>query len=304
MKILVTGSTGMVGRNILENSHFLKYEIISPKREQLDLFNFSEVLTFFKKHQPDLIINTAGRVGGIQANITHPVSFLVENIDINRNVIYAAYQAGIKKMINLGSSCMYPKDAQNPLKEELILKGELEPTNEGYALAKIFSQRLCAYIKKEQPEFNYKTVIPCNLYGRFDKFDPLQSHLIPAIVRKIAEAQSAKESVITIWGDGTVRREFMYAGDLVDCLAKGVEEFESMPDLMNIGLGFDHCVNDYYEATAAVLGYKGSFYHDLSKPVGMKQKLVSIDRLQNWGWRSQTSLHEGIQKTYQYFLSL
>lgn len=304
MKILLTGATGMVGRNILEDQNFQIFEIFAPKRNELNLFKYEDVLIYIEKIKPDFVIHCAGRVGGIQANMAHPVDFLIENLDINRNVILASYKAQVKNLINFGSSCMYPRNAPNPLHEELILTGELEPTNEGYALAKITAQRLCAYIKKENPKFNYKTLIPCNLYGRHDKFDPKASHLVPAVIRKLHEAKENNLNEVEIWGDGTARREFMYAGDVADCVYKALTDFESMPDIMNVGLGIDYSVNDYYKAAAEVVGYTGKFKHDLSKPVGMKQKLTAVDKAQQWGWRSQTSLLDGLAKTYQYFLNL
>ena len=294
----------MVGQNIIEHAGFQKYQLLTPNRKELNLFNFQDVLTYLKKEKPELVIHCAGRVGGIQANIANPVDFLVENLDINRNLILAARQTGIKKLINLGSSCMYPRDAANPLSEDKVLKGELEPTNEGYALAKITAQRLCSYIHKEDSAFLYKTVIPCNLYGRHDKFDPKHSHLVPAVIRKLHEAKTKGQSEVDIWGDGTARREFMYAADLADCLFYAIDKFESMPDLMNIGLGYDCSVNEYYRAAADVIGYSGKFVHDLSKPVGMKQKLTSVDLLHSWGWKSKTSLSQGMNEAYQFFLKL
>lgn len=294
----------MVGRNIVEHQGFQQHELLTPSRQQLNLFNYDQVLSYMNATKPDFIIHCAGRVGGIQANIAHPVAFLTENMDINRNVILAAREAGIRRLINLGSSCMYPRDAANPLSEDLILKGELEPTNEGYALAKVMAQRLCAYIRKENPEMNYKTVIPCNLYGRFDKFDPKHSHLVPAVIRKLHEAKESGLDEVDIWGDGTARREFMYAGDLAECLFKAINNFDTMPEIMNSGLGHDYSVNEYYHAAAEVIGYRGKFKHDLSKPVGMKQKLTSVERARQWGWKSQTSLVEGLRLTYQFFLNI
>jgi GDP-L-fucose synthase len=304
VKILVTGGTGMVGQNILESEQFKKYELIAPNRSQLNLFYYQDVHSYISKLKPDFIIHAAGRVGGIQANMAHPVEFLVENLDINRNVIMAAKNAEVKNLINLGTSCMYPRNAPNPLTEDMILKGELEPTNEGYAIAKVTAQRLCSYIHKENKEFQYKTILPCNLYGRHDKFDPAHSHLVPAVIRKLHDAKQAGLSEIDIWGDGTARREFMYAGDLVDALAMAISRFETLPELMNVGVGTDHSVNAYYEAAAEVIGYTGKFKHDLTKPVGMKQKLTSVKLAHEWGWKSQTSLVDGIFKTYQYFLNL
>ena len=294
----------MVGKNILTSSNFKNFELVAPNRSELNLFNYSDVLIYMKNLKPDFVIHCAGRVGGIQANIKHPVDFLVENLDINRNLIMAARSAGVKKMINMGSSCMYPRNAKNPLREEMILDGELEPTNEGYAIAKIMAQRLCSYIRKEDASFFYKTLVPCNLYGRHDKFEPEHSHLVPAVIRKLHEAKVQNIHEVDIWGDGTVRREFMYCGDLVDCVYKALHDFETLPDVMNVGLGIDYSVNDYYRAVAEVVGYTGQFKHDLSKPVGMKQKLTSVDRANECGWRSTTSLVDGLRQTYEFFLGL
>jgi len=304
VKIYVTGATGMVGRNIVESPLFKDFQLLTPGRSEVDLFNYQSVFEFIKKHQPDFIIHCAGRVGGIQANMANPVAFLVENIDIGRNLVMAAKNAGVKKLINLSSSCMYPRNAENPLHEDLILKGELEPTNEGYAIGKIMAQRLCVYIHQEDSSYQYKTLIPSNLYGRFDKFDVKSSHLIPAVIRKIHHAKKNNLSEVDIWGDGTARREFMYAQDLVDCLQKAILSFESVPYLMNVGLGFDYSINEYYQAAAQVIGYQGRFVHDVSKPVGMKQKLTAVDKVSKWGWKSKTTLHEGLEKTYRYYLSL
>ncbi len=301
-RILLTGSRGMVGQNILEHAGAANWEFISPTSKELDLTDFGATLRFMADVRPDAVIHSAGRVGGIQANIAHPVDFLVTNVDLGRNVILAARKAGVSKLLNLASSCMYPRNAPNPLGEDLILKGELEPTNEGYAIAKIFATRLCQYISRENPGLHYKTLIPCNLYGRHDKFSPAHSHLIPAIIHKVHLAKQQGLATVDIWGDGTARREFMYAGDLADAVLTGLTSFEQLPDLMNIGLGHDFSINEYYAATAEVIGWQGEFVHDTTKPVGMKQKLVSIDRQRNWGWMPATNLREGIHKAYQYYL--
>lgn len=304
MKILLTGATGMVGKNILEDPRFQKFEMFAPTRNELNLFNYNDVFNFISNIRPEFIIHCAGRVGGIQANLANPVDFLVENLDINRNVILAAYRANVKKLLNFGSSCMYPRNAPNPLSEDMILTGELEPTNEGYALAKIAAQRLCSYIHKEKPEVQYKTIIPCNLYGRYDKFDVKTSHLIPAVIRKIHEAKEKNLNEVEIWGDGLARREFMFVGDVVDCVVKAINDIDSMPALMNVGTGIDYSVNGYYEAAAEVIGYTGKFNHDLLKPIGMKQKLTAVDKAHFWGWKSQTTLLDGLTKTYHYYLGL
>ncbi|WP_419737145.1 GDP-L-fucose synthase family protein [Pseudomonas sp. COR18] len=302
MRILLTGGGGMVGRNVLDHPRAPAFEVLAPRSAELDLRDFQAVQAYLEKHKPDMVIHAAGKVGGIQANIREPVSFLLDNLDMGRNIVWAARKAGIKRLINLGSSCMYPRNHSEPLAEEMVLKGELEPTNEGYALAKVATARLCEYIMKEDATFQYKTLIPCNIYGRFDKFDPQHSHLLPAIIHKIHTAKSSGDKSVEIWGDGNARREFMYGGDLADAIVHAIEHFESLPAYMNVGLGHDYSINEYYQAVAAVMDYHGQFEHDLSKPVGMARKLVSIERQEQWGWRPSHSLQEGVEKTYRYYL--
>ena len=178
---------------------------------------------------------------------------------------------------------MYPREHDESLHEGL-LTGELEPTNEGYALAKIATSRLCEYISREEPSFQYKTILPCNLYGRHDNFDPLKSHLVPSIISKIYNAKITGQSAVEIWGDGEARREFMYAGDLADAIVSLLDRFDEAPSLMNIGLGYDYSVNDYYRAVADVMEFKGTFYHNLEKPVGMQRKLLNVNRQNDWSW--------------------
>lgn len=293
----------MVGKNILEYSKKYNYNILSPSSEELNLLDYNSVDNFIKENNPDFIIHAAGKVGGIQANIKEPVSFLVDNIDMGRNIILAAKSNNIKNLLNLSSSCMYPRNAENPLSESLILKGELEPTNEGYAIAKIMSTRLCEYIVKEDHSKNYKTVIPCNLYGKYDKFDPQNSHMIPAVISKIYKAKLSDSRKISIWGDGKSRREFMYTEDLADFIFYAITNFDKMPQNINVGLGHDYSINDYYLEIATVLGYKGKFLHDLTKPTGMKQKLIDDTKLKEFGWKSKTTLKEGLRKTINYYKS-
>jgi GDP-L-fucose synthase len=293
----------MVGRNIVEFEKSRNYILLTPSSKELNLLDRSSVDSYILEHQPDIVIHCAGKVGGIQANIAHPVDFLVKNTQMGLNIIIASYEAGIKKFINMSSSCMYPRDAKNPLGEELILKGELEPTNEGYAIAKITSTRLCEYLNRENQEFQYKTIIPCNLYGRYDKFNPKHSHMLPAVIKKIHEAKENNLSEIDIWGDGEARREFMYVEDLADFIYYALENFEKMPQNINVGLGHDYTINEYYQAIAKVIGFKGEFIHDLTKPIGMKQKLIDDTKLKKFGWHHKTSLKDGIQKTYNYYLT-
>ena len=302
MRIFLTGGRGMVGRNFTEHAAAAQHEILSPTSSELDLLDASAVTTWVAEHKPDVVVHAAGRVGGIQANMREPVAFLTENLDMGRNVVLAARSAGVKRLLNLGSSCMYPRNAPNPLAEQTVLTGELEPTNEGYALAKIMVARLCDYIGRENASLHYRTLIPCNLYGRHDKFDPKHSHLVPAVIHKIHKAKVEGRDTVDIWGSGKVRREFMYSGDLADCMWRALDQFDTLPAYLNVGLGKDLSILDYYHAVARIIGFEGSFVHDLTKPEGMAQKLVDTQRLESWGWRATTSLESGIAQTYQFYL--
>jgi GDP-L-fucose synthase len=274
----------------------------APTRRDLDLTDLSSVSQLVKKHQPDIIIHAAGLVGGIKANIQDPLRFLDVNASIGRNIIMVAKDCNVSKLINLGSSCMYPKSVQSPLTEDKLMEGKLEPTNEGYALAKLFTTKLCQYISEESSNMHYKTLIPCNIYGRHDNFNLETAHLLPAIIQKIHTAKVNNLSTVRIWGDGTARREFLYAEDLAGAILLAAEDLHKIPNIMNIGFGLDYSVNEFYETVAEVLGWKGSLERDLSMPVGMTQKLNGIDRQKEWGWKAQTSLETGIKRTYQYFL--
>jgi GDP-L-fucose synthase len=300
--ILITGANGMVGKNIANHYFSKKYNLLLPSKTELNLLDKTAIKKYLRNNNPDFVIHAAGVVGGIQANIDNPVKFLVDNTEIGINIITAAYEEKIANLINMSSSCMYPKYAENPLKEELILTGSLEPTNEGYALAKITSTKLCEYINKENDYYKYKTVIPCNLYGKYDKFDPKHSHMLPAVIKKIYEAKNNNVNKIDIWGDGLAKREFMYVEDLADFIYYSINNFNRLPQNINIGLGYDYTIKEYYNIIAKIIEYKGTFYHDLSKPTGMKQKLMDISKLNTFGWKHKTSLEEGIKKTYKYFL--
>ena len=301
-KLFITGGRGMVGRNILAHTAAQNWEIVAPSSGELDLTDQHAVAAYYDSEKPDVVIHAAGKVGGIQANMADPVGFLDINTTIGRNVIIEAQKSGVKTLINLASTCMYPATAPNPLSEDMILTAPLEPTNEGYALAKILATRLCQYISSQDQTAQYKTLIPCNLFGLHDKFDPAHSHLVPAIIHKMHIAKTTNATEVEIWGDGTARREFMFAADLADAVHVAIADPTLMPELMNIGLGQDHTINEYYETVADVIGWSGNFVHDLSKPVGMKQKLTSTARQQAWGWSPETSLRDGLAKTYEFYL--
>lgn len=303
MKILVTGSGGLVGHNVIDNPEISKNELLTPRSKDLNLLDYLSVFDYIKNNKPDLIIHCAGKVGGIQANMKDMYGFYTENALMGMNLVRAAKECGVKKFINLSSSCTYPRDYINPLKEEYTLKAELEPTNEGYALAKLSILKMCEYISKEYEGFEYKTLIPCNLYGKYDKFDEKNAHMIPSIIRKLDQAKKQNLESVEIWGDGEARREFMYAGDLADCIAFTISNWKKVPVLMNVGLGYDYTVNEYYENIKKILGYKGTFTHDLTKPVGMKQKLLDVTRAKDIGWIAKTSLEEGVKYTYEYYIN-
>ena len=292
----------MVGRNFLAFNSTKLSNIIAPNRNDLDLKDRDNLKHFLQETQPDIIIHAAGKVGGIQANISNPLNFFLDNLIIGQNLILTAKEIGITKLINLGSSCMYPKHSEGNLTESQIFSGELEPTNEAYALAKVAIAKLCQYISTEDNNYKYKTIVPCNLYGKHDKYDPLNSHLIPAVINKIHQAIKHSDPIVEIWGDGTARREFMYAGDFADALSYCINNFDNIPMIMNIGLGFDFTVQHYYQTVAEVLGYKGQFRYDLSKPTGMVKKVVDVSLLKSLGWEPKTTLHEGISKTYTDYL--
>jgi GDP-L-fucose synthase len=304
MKIVLTGGNGMVGRNIRDHADAGKHELIAPPSRELDLTDGPATEAYVARVKPDMIIHAAGRVGGIQANMAHPVEFLIENLDMGRNIVMAARKAAVPRLINIGSSCMYPRAAPNPLEESAVLTGELELTNEGYALAKVMTARLCDYVRQSSPALAYKTLIPCNIFGIHDKFDPAVSHLLPAIIRKVDEAKRSGADTVEIWGDGEARREFMFASDLADGIWTAVARFDDLPGMMNMGVGRDHSINDYYEAVARVIGWQGRFSHDLTKPVGMKQKLVSVGLQRAFGWMPSTPLDEAIARTYAHYRAL
>lgn len=302
MKIFLTGGTGMVGRNIIALATKQGHEVYAPSRQELNLASIDDIKQKIESFQPDVVIHSAGLVGGIQANIAAPYDFCFENIQMGMNIVQGAFLAGVTKLINLGSSCMYPRFASNPLKEEMVLQGELEPTNEGYAIAKVATAKLAEYLS-QQYGVSYKTYIPCNLYGYWDKFDPNKSHMIPAVIRKLDDAVKQQLDVVDIWGDGLARREFMFAEDLADFIVYSLSKFEQVPNNINIGIGQDYSINEYYQAVAKSVGYNGKFEHDLSKPAGMKQKLVDISKQTQLGWSPNTSLEMGIKKTYEFYLN-
>jgi GDP-L-fucose synthase len=302
MRLLVTGGSGMVGRTLLGHPTAARYEILAPGRGELNLRSKTDVRRYIAASRPDIIVHAAGKVGGISANVADPYGFLVENVEVGVNIVSGAMDCGVTRFLNLASSCIYPRDIEGSLAEDLILSGRLEPTNEGYALAKIVALRMCEYASRQFNGYQYKTVIPCNLFGPFDKFDPKSAHLVPAVIRKVHEAKMGGLPTVEIWGDGSARREFMYSGDFAAFLFDAMGRFDSLPQLLNVGIGSDHSVLDYYRTVASVVGWSGSFTFDVEKPVGMRRKLLEVSNLGKWGWVAPTSLEDGIRMTYEYFL--
>ena len=292
----------MVGRNILENDLSSSYEILSPPRDQLDLLDRSLTDKYIQTHQPDMVIHAAGLVGGIHANMLRNAEFLVNNFNIGQNIILSAHSNGVKYFLNLGSSCMYPKNSDKPLNETKILSGKLEETNEGYAIAKIAIARLCEFITLSDKNRFYKTIIPCNLFGKYDNFDIETSHMIPAVIRKLHEAKISKKTNVKIWGNGKARREFMDAKDLANFIFYSIDKFEQMPQYINVGIGHDYSIDEYYHLIASVVQYEGTFLHDLSKPEGMKRKLVDISLQLDFGWKSKSTLIESLESAYAFYL--
>jgi len=270
-------------------------------RKELDLRSSLEVLNFFKDNSFELVIHCAAKVGGIGANIGNSTSFLIDNAIIDMNVISACQTSGIKKFIYFSSSCVYPTGISQAMSEDLILSGKLEETNEGYALAKIMGMNLTKFISEEKGG-SYRTLILSNLYGKNDNFDPNRSHLLSSIIRKTDEALGRKENKITIWGDGSSRREFTFVDDVAFWVSKNIDRISEFPNWLNLGSGIDYSVREYYQIVGEVLGYKGEYVYDKARPSGIAQKLLdsSVAR-EKFDWNPQTSLETGILKTYEWW---
>tara|TARA_B110000305_G_scaffold213945_1_gene250296 strand:- start:4560 stop:5480 length:921 start_codon:yes stop_codon:yes gene_type:complete len=301
MKIIIFGGTGLVGNSLKLNPFFNNQQLFCPTSKELNATNYSDVETYISNIKPDLVINSAGLVGGILINSKNHLNFLLTNLDIGKNILIASKNNNINKLINLGTSCMYPAniDSRN-ISENDLLKGPLEKTNEGYALAKIVVLKIAEYINREN-DYDYKTIIPCNLYGPFDKFEIERSHLIPAIINKIHHAKINKINNVSIWGTGKVRREFMYSKDVARFVEFTIQNWTKIPEIINLGLGYDNSVKEYYEIVAKTLNWNGSFSFDKKMPEGMKNKLMNIDILKKLKWKPSYSLDEGIIETYEYY---
>ncbi len=300
-KIYIAGDSGMVGSAIVHCLQKQGYKnLLLKPYPQLDLLNQAATFAFFEKEKPEYVFLAAAKVGGILANNTYRAQFIYENIQIEANVIHAAYLHGVKKLLFLGSSCIYPKFAPQPMREEHLLTGPLEPTNEPYAIAKIAGIKMCqAY--RDQYGCNFISVMPTNLYGPNDNFDLQTSHVLPALIRRIHEAKIEGKPFVEIWGTGSPRREFLHVDDLADACVFLMNHYDS-GEIINIGVGEDLSIKELARLIKTIVGYEGEIRFDPSKPDGTPRKLLDVSKLQQLGWNAKIPLEEGIRRTYQWYL--
>lgn len=297
-KIFVAGHRGLVGSALLRALSARGYDnLVCRTRGELDLRDAAAVRAFFERERPDHVFLAAARVGGILANSTYPVEFLVENLQVQNAVLLGAYQAGVKKALFLGSSCIYPKMAPQPIKEEYLLSGPLEPTNDAYAIAKIAGIKLCQALRAEYGA-DFISVMPTNLYGPDDNFDLNSSHVLPAMLRKFHTAKVTGAPSVPLWGTGSARREFLHVDDMADACVFLMERY-SGPDIVNIGTGEDVTIRELAETVGRIVGYEGALAWDATKPDGTPRKLLDVSRLHGLGWRHRIGLEEGIAQVYR-----
>jgi GDP-L-fucose synthase len=300
-RVWVAGHRGMVGSAIARRLQAENCEILTASRQDADLRNQAQTAAWIEKNKPDAIFLAAAKVGGILANDTYPADFLYDNLMIEANIIHAAHMVGVEKLMFLGSSCIYPKFAPQPITEDALLTGPLEPTNEWYAIAKIAGIKLCDAYRKQHGD-DFISGMPTNLYGPGDNFDLNSSHVMPALIRKAHEAKLAGAPSITVWGTGTPRREFLHVDDCADACVH-LMKHHSASGHVNIGSGEDLTILELTQLVCDVVGYKGEIVHDLSKPDGTPRKLMSADKLRASGWAPKIDLKDGIASVYQWFLA-
>ena len=301
-KIYIAGHRGLVGSALVRKFQELGYDnLILKTRSELNLLNQQEVADFFAVEKPEYVFLAAAKVGGIGANSTYPADFVYENIMIQTNIIHSAYENKAKKLLFLGSSCIYPKMAEQPIKEESLLTGELEPTNDAYAIAKIAGIKMCQAYNKQYGT-NYISVMPTNLYGPNDNFDLEKSHVFPALIRKFHEAKINKEAEVVVWGTGTPIREFLYVDDLAEACIYLMNNYND-DKIVNIGTGVGVTIRELAESIAKVVGYEGKLVFDTSKPDGTPIKINDVSYLNSLGWQAKTDLLSGIEKTYNWYKS-
>ncbi len=300
-KIYVAGHRGLVGSAIVRKFKEKGYtNIICRTHAELDLICQEDVEKFFMKVRPHYVVLAAAKVGGIMANMTYPADFLYENLMIQNNIIHCSYKYGVKKLLFLASSCIYPRLAPQPMKEEYLLDGKVEPTNEGYAIAKIAGLKMCEMYNKQYGT-DYISVMPCNMYGIGDNFHPLRSHVVPALIRKFHDGKMNDTDSVTVWGTGKARRELLFTDDLAEACLYLFESY-SGNDFFNIGSGEDVSIAELAEIIREVVSYKGKIIFNTSKPDGMPQKLMDVCKMTKAGWKYKTSLSDGLFKTYNWYL--
>jgi GDP-L-fucose synthase len=305
-KIYVAGHRGLVGSAILRRLKREGYEnIVTRTHQVLDLIRQKEVESFFAKENPEYIFLAAARVGGIQVNSTRKAEFIYQNLQVQNNVIHESYRQGVKKLLFLGSSCIYPKHCPQPMKEEYLLTGELEPTNDAYAIAKIAGIKMCQSYN-QQYNTNFISVMPTNLYGPFDNFDLQSSHVLPAMLRKFHEAKIKGDSPVELWGSGEPRREFLYSEDMADAcihVMKNINAFDTSCDLYNIGSGKDMTIKELALKIQETVGHKGEIKWNISKPDGTLRKLQDVSKLSNLGWSTKIAFDDALKNTYEWYLA-
>ena len=299
LKVWVPGSNGMVSSAIIKKLKTENCKIITSTRNQLDLTDKIKVFEFYKLNQPDVVILSAAKVGGIHANNTYPVDFLLENLCIQNNIISGAHNFSVKKLLFLGSSCIYPKNIDDPISEDHLLTGSLEETNEWYAVAKISGIKLCQAYQK-QYNSNFISAMPTNLYGPNDNFHPLNSHVPAALLLKFHNAKINNEPFVTVWGSGNPKREFLYVDDLADACIYLLKNYNGIQPI-NVGTGEDISIKDFAAKIKNIVGYKGELKFDKSKPDGTMRKRLNISRLNNLGWHYKVSLDQGLKLFYEWF---
>ena len=300
-KIYIAGHTGLVGSAI---TRFLKKEnysnLLLRKHKELELTDQTKVYNFFDEQNPEYVFLAAAKVGGILSNNTYPAQFIYSNLVIQNNIIHACYKYNIKKLFFLGSSCIYPKFAPQPMSEDFLLTGKLEPTNQPYAIAKIAGIIMCQSYNREY-NTNFISVMPTNLYGPNDNYDLYNSHVLPALIRKIHEAKINNSEFVEIWGTGSAKREFLYVDELAEACVFLMNNYNES-DIVNIGTGKEVSISELAEIIREVIGYKGNYHYDTSKPDGMPRKLLNVNKINKLGWKSKIDLKTGIQLTYEDFL--
>jgi len=300
-KIFIAGHNGMVGSSILRKINNKKFKILTATRKELDLTNKKKVYIWFKKNKPDIVINAAGKVGGIISNSKDSINYLNENLNIGLNIINAAYKFKVKKLINIGSSCIYPKYSKQPIIEEYLLTGSLEETNKCYAVAKITTALLCSeYNKKFKKDFI--TVMPCNLYGPNDNYDKSKSHVLAALMQKIHTAKIKKEKSIIVLGNGTPLREFLYVDDLATAIILLIKK-KIKYSIINVGSGEEISIINLAKLISKILNYKVNFIFDKKKPNGTPRKILNSKKILSLGWKPQYKLKNGIKESYKYFIN-